>query len=170
MIIKTIGAILIITACGTFGLITAATHRKTVKTMRQLLFAIEGISNELRYRMCSLPDAFRNAAKFCNGIICSFLNTLADELEKQIAPDIVCCVDAVLSHTKDIPMLVISGILLLGKSLGRFDLEGQLKALESVYAECSVMLESYSANQDVRLRSYQTLALCAGAAVVILFI
>ena len=170
MTIKIIGAILIITACGSFGLLTAATHRKSVKMMRQLLFAIEGITNELRYRMSSLPDVFRYTAQLCNGAISSFFNTLASELEKQISPDTSTCIDAALSQTKDLPVIVKDGILLLGKSLGHFDLEGQLKGLESVHTECSAMLEAYSANQDVRLRSYQTLALCAGAAVVILFI
>lgn len=170
MIIKIIGAIFIIAACGSFGLLTAANHRKSVKMMRQLLFAIEGIVNNLRYRMSSLPDVFRYTAQTCDGTISRFFNTLANELEKQISPDTATCIDAALSQTSDLPVIVKDGILLMGKSLGHFDLEGQLKGLESVYAECSVMLEAYTANQDMRLRSYQTLALCAGAAVVILFI
>lgn len=170
MIIKTIGAILIIAACGCFGFLTTASHRRSAKLMRQLLSAIDNISQELRYRMCSLPDAFHNTAQYYSGTIGAFFNTLANELEKQVAPDIICCVDAALAQTRDVPDIVKKGLLLLGKALGRFDLEGQLKGLDAVYEECSSILEAFIDNQDIRLRSYQTLALCAGAAIVILFI
>ena len=111
MIIKTLGAILIIAACGCFGFLTAATHRRSAKLMRQLLSAIDNITQELRYRMCSLPDAFRNTAQYCNGTIGVFFDRLTNELEKQVAPDILCCVDAALSQMKDIPDIVKMGLL-----------------------------------------------------------
>jgi len=59
---------------------------------------------------------------------------------------------------------------LLGSSLGRFDLKGQLSGLESVRNTCRKTLEEMNRNRDNRLRSYQTLGLCCGAALVILFI
>ena len=56
----------------------------------------------------------------------------------------------------------------LGSSLGRFDLSGQLKGLQSVRGECLRELESLEKNQPERLKSYQTLGMCAGAALVII--
>lgn len=170
MIIKIIGAILIIAASGSFGFLMAAAHRRTAKMMQQLLRAIEYIQRELQYRMSSLSDVFRAVSSQIGGAIGRFFDLLANELDRQIAPDITYCVDAALSQIRDMPELVRNSILLLGKSLGRFDLEGQLKGLTAIYDECSIMLTNYTDHQDVRLRSYQTLALCAGAAVVILFI
>ena len=58
----------------------------------------------------------------------------------------------------------------MGSSLGRFDLEGQLQGLESVRIYCREQLDELSKDRDVRLRSYQTLGLCAGAALAILFV
>ena len=58
----------------------------------------------------------------------------------------------------------------LGESLGRFDLPGQLKGLEAVRRKCLMELEALGRNRTERLRCYQTLGLCAGAALVILFI
>jgi len=49
-------------------------------------------------------------------------------------------------------------------------MEGQLKGLESVRQECRRQVETLSYNRDARLRSYQTLGLCAGAALAILFV
>ena len=54
--------------------------------------------------------------------------------------------------------------------IGRFDLEGQLQGLESVRVYCRDQLDNLAKDRDVRLRSYQTLGLCAGAALAILFV
>ena len=58
----------------------------------------------------------------------------------------------------------------MGSSLGRFDLDGQLLGLEAVRVYCQEQLSEMSKDRDVRLRSYQTLGLCAGAALAILFV
>jgi hypothetical protein len=58
----------------------------------------------------------------------------------------------------------------LGTSLGRFDLFGQLEALEAEEKSCKANLETIINGQDVRLRTCRTLGICCGAALVILFI
>ena len=58
----------------------------------------------------------------------------------------------------------------LGKTLGRFDLEGQLQGLQAVCAACLEARDSLQKDRDTRLRSYRTLGLCAGAALAILFL
>lgn len=161
---------MVIVACGSFGFRAASAHRKSVKAMQQLLSAITYIEHELQYRMSSLPDIFHQTAAYCNGSVGLFFGLLADELEKQVAPDIAFCIEAALSQTEGLPVLAKKGIHLLGRSLGRFDIENQLEELATVRAECTTILSSFTDNQEVRLRSYQTLALCAGAAVAILFI
>ena len=47
---------------------------------------------------------------------------------------------------------------------------GQLLGLEEQRRRCNAELEKLNAGKEDRLRSYQTLGLCAGAALVILFI
>ena len=59
---------------------------------------------------------------------------------------------------------------LLGKTLGRFDLQGQLSGIASVKQLCKRDLDGLQNNQELRLRSYRTLGICAGVALVILFI
>ena len=48
--------------------------------------------------------------------------------------------------------------------------QGQILGLEAVRSHCRSELDALSANQDERLRSYQTLGLCTGAALAILFV
>lgn len=78
--------------------------------------------------------------------------------------------DAALCHVRELPTQAQKIMRELGQTLGRFDLPGQLRGLESIRRTCRRELDELAKNRDVRLRSYQTLGLCAGAALAILFI
>jgi hypothetical protein len=58
----------------------------------------------------------------------------------------------------------------LGNNLGRFDIDGQVTELQRIRTNCERTLLELSNNKSNRLRSYQTLGLCAGAAIAILFV
>ena len=60
--------------------------------------------------------------------------------------------------------------LKLGGSLGRFDMEGQLRGIENARQLCRKEMEALSDHRDQRLKNYQTLAICAGVALAILLI
>lgn len=170
MLIKVLGAICIIAACGSVGFQLSATHKKIERNMRMLISGIAYIQRELEYRMSPLPEILLQAEKQCDGVVGSFFRLLSQELEKQSSANISYCVDLVIGQLRDVPEAVKKGMLLLGKSLGQFDLDGQMKALESVQNECDEILTALTANRDVRLRNYQTIALCAGVAIAIIFI
>lgn len=166
---KLIGAILVIAGFGCVGYIIVATHKKTVKLMQQLIAVFEYMECELAYRMTPLPELFRKISDDC-GPLKQFFSVLADELEDQISPDVTCCVDAALTQVNDIPELVRRGVVEFGKNAGCFDVDGQIKGIVSVKESCISLLSAYTRDQDIRLRNYQALALCAGAAVVILLL
>ncbi len=170
MTIKLLGAIFIIVGCGGFGFRIAANHLREEKTLRQLISILDFMECELQYRLTPLPDLCRQAAGQSSGVLSAVMLTLTQELEDQISPDVERCMSAALSKYKDIPEQTRQLLELFGRSLGRFDLSGQLKGIEGVRQECNRKLQQLTANKDVRLRSYQTLALCAGAALAILFI
>lgn len=170
MSLKLIGSLLIIVACGGFGFKIAATHMKEEKTLRQLISIFDYMECELQYRLTPLPVLCHQVAGENRGMLREVFLRLATELEDQISPNVECCMTVALNQVCDLPKLTFHGLDTLGKTLGRFDLSGQLKGLEAVRQECRLNLEKLSKNQDVRLRSYQTLGLCAGAAIAILLI
>lgn len=170
MIYKWIGALLIILGCGGFGFTLAALHRREEHSLRQLIRAMEYMSCELQFQMTPLPDLCRQAGQEQKGALGKVFLHLAEELDSQISPDVSSCMHAALAHSGDVPGKTFDNLKLLGSSLGRFDLNGQLNALESVRASCRSDLEMLTSNRDTRLRSYQTLGLCAGAALAILLI
>lgn len=170
MILKIIGAVCIVLSSAGFGIMTIALHKKEVRCLKNLIFALQFMQCELQYRMPSLPELCRRTASECEGSLQKVFLGLTYELEDQISPDVNCCMNSVLSQAKDLPGHTSQCLALLGENLGRFDLQGQVLALESVQNECRERLNKLTGNADVRLRSYQTLGLCCGAAIVILLI
>lgn len=167
---KWIGAILVIIGCGGVGFYMAFQYRRELQMLKQLEKALEYMTSELRYRQTPLPQLVRAAADRSCGALRHCLEELSGELESQIAPDAISCMKAVLAKAKDIPSRVFNCMEQLGSTLGLFDLEGQLAGFASVQRECGRGIEEMEAGKQQRIRSYQTLGLCAGAALAILFV
>ena len=168
MILKIVGVCMVIAGCGGVGFRIAANHRKEEAELRQLIGVLDYMECELQYRLTSLPQLCRQAAAEFPRM--SVFSELALELEAQVSPDVDRCMIAALQRSRKLPPITRSTLELLGKAIGRFDLEGQLKGFESVRQECRRKLDLLGENRDNRLRSYQTLGLCAGAALAILFV
>ncbi|MBR4290364.1 MAG: stage III sporulation protein AB [Oscillospiraceae bacterium] len=167
---KWIGAALIICGCGFAGYMVSSAYRREEQDLRQLICALDYMSCELQYRRSPLPDLCRLAGTERSGCIGRLLINLAKELESQISPDVQSCLAIAAATSGQLPRRIQEAVCILGSSLGRFDLEGQLQGLEAVRTYCREQIEEMSQGRDIRLRSYQTLGLCAGAALAILFV
>lgn len=170
MNLKWIGAALVILSCGGTGFAMAAAHKLQESQLRQLMNALDYMQCELQYRMSPLPDLCRQTAVQSGGVVSQLFLDLAAELEDQIAPDVQSCMNAVTAKLPGLPATLSGPIQTLGKTLGRFDINGQIRGLESTRQECRRALETLLNRREERLRGYQTLGLCAGAAVAILFL
>lgn len=170
MILKLIGATLVIIGCGGVGFRIAANHHYEEQNLRQLIGILDYMECELQYRLTPLPELCRQASGECSGLVGEVFGRLSAEMDAQISPNVERCMSVAVEKTAKLSPLTREELLLLGKSVGRFDMEGQLKGLEAVRQDCRRLLESLSYNRDSRLRSYQTLGLCAGAALAILFV
>lgn len=167
---RIIGAILIVVSSSAVGFSIAASHRKEANALMQLIRALEFMACELEYRMPPLPELCRLTAMQVAGPLRDVFEELERELQMQMSADAYCCMAAVLQRMDKLPQAAKQNLLLLGKTLGRFDLNGQLSGIASVMQLCRRDLDGMLSNQDVRLRSYRTLGICAGVALVILFI
>lgn len=167
---KIIGAVLIIFGCGSFGFSITAGIRTEEHSLRQLINILDYMQCELQYRMTPLPDLCHLAAQEQKNRIGKFFYYLSTELENQVSSDVSGCVHNALLCVPDMPGRTVKALNLLGMSLGRFDAQGQINGLETVRGFCRSELEAMSVNREGRLRSYQTLGICAGAALAILFV
>lgn len=161
---------MIIGGCGMCGFSAAASHRREEQGLRQLMNALDYMQCELLYRMTPLPDLCRMAGVENRGSVGMLFTTLAVELESQICPDVESCMRVAMGKVGNLPKRTEDALRLLGNSLGRFDAEGQINGMEAVRTFCRENLQELTVNRESRLRSYQTLGLCAGAALAILFV
>ena len=167
---KWIGAILIVASCTACGFSIAAGKRKEEYLMLQLLRILQCMETELRYRLTPLPELCQMAAGESSGILKNVFLNLSRELYRQKLPDAGSCMAAAIGTCGDLPNRIRSILSQLGYSLGRYDLEGQLQGIQVVRRRTEESLESLRKNRDERLRSYQTLGICAGMALVIILI
>ena len=170
MILKLMGAVFVVAGCGGIGFHIAANHRFEEKNLRQLIGILDYMECELQYRLTPLPELCKQASKEFSCLLGRVFWELSVEMEAKISSDIEMCMSAAIEKVAKLSPIVREELLLLGKSVGRFDIDGQLKGLEAVRQDCRRRLEALSFNRDTRLRSYQTLGLCAGAALAILFV
>lgn len=170
MQLKLLGAVMIVFGCGGFGFSMAHTIKMEEKMLRQICVVLDYMKCELQYRMTSLPELCVGAANEINGTLSIFLKQLAEEMEQHSAADVSGCTNAALNNKTPLPEKIKKILHFLGQSLGKFDLQGQLAGLNSVQDECRRELKMIEYNRDERLRSYRTLGLCAGIAIVIIFI
>lgn len=167
---KWVGSILIISACSGMGFSIAAGYRKKVKMLRQMIRILDFMRWNLQYQLTPLPDLCRQAAGEINGDLKQILLDLSENLDYQSAPDVCSSMTAILRKHAEIPYELRSQLLHLGHILGRFDLPGQLKGLQAVKRSCEENLNHLNQGKESRLRSYQTLGICAGLALVILLV
>lgn len=170
MSIKWLGACLILTGCFGCGCSIAAAAKREAHLLRQLQQLVRFMESELEYRLTPLPELCAMAAEESSGVLQTLFRTLSKKLTEQYAPSAASCMEEILQQTPRLPGRIRKHLAYLGRSLGRFDLPGQLSGLRAVRQACKEDLLRLDKNLELRLRSYRTLGLCAGVALVILFI
>ena len=170
MIPKILGASLIITVCGGAGIVMAWSYQKKERMLLQLIHALGAMASDLQYQLTPLPELMRLGAAQTSGMLERIFSQAAGKMEGQAAPDAAGCLCLAMEKEEDLPPVIREKLALLGKGLGRYDLHGQLSAMEAVAQLCKRDLEGLQFNRDARLRSYTTLGFCGGVALVILFI
>lgn len=168
--VKILGAVMIVFGCGSVGFKIALNQLRRERMLRQFLEILDYMESELQYRLTQLPELCRQASSHCSGMLSDIFLQLTHELENQVAPDVERCMRSSIALQRDTPEEMRQLLELFGRSLGKFDLNGQLKGIALTRHACDIQLEELTTDKDVRLRSYRTLALCAGAALAILFI
>lgn len=165
-----IGAVLIIVGCGGFGSAIAAAYRQEEKLLHQLMSTITYMETELQYQLTPLPELCLKAGKHTRGLLNQLFCEMAKNLEQQTAADVSGCMNNAIQKTGEIPVRLKKLLRELGNCLGQFDLSGQLRGLQEIYVLCEAEGKRLEKGRDQRLRSYKTLGICAGLALIILFV
>ena len=170
MILKIMGALLILSGCAGYGVMICTAYRREEEMLVQLLHTLDYMQCELQFRMTPLPELCVQTGACCKGKISQFWMNLSEELCLQTSADVSGCILVAKKSVGTLPPHVDKVLDILAQSLGQFDAQGQLQALESTRTHCRTELEAMRNGREDRLQSYQTLSICAGAALVILLV
>lgn len=170
MMLRLFGAALIVASCSGFGFYIAARYKKEVFCLRKLSAIIQFIEWELEYRLTPLPQVCSSIADKTRFYFSAVFRDLGNALSFQISPDVAMCMHNILLSQNDIPRLSRHYLEILGETLGEYDVDGQLKSLAQLRQSINNHLDEMKEGQKERLRCYQTLGVCAGAALAILFV
>ena len=167
---KLLGAITVICACGWFGFSLALNHKREESSLAAFLSCLDYLQCELQYHLTPLPELCAQIGQHRMDGTGRLFSRISQILEEQQVSDVSECVRQALEEFPELPGSTAGAMEVFGATLGRFDLSGQITGIESVRSQCRQELDSLRKNREERLRSYQTLGLCAGAALAIIFI
>ncbi|MCI6729756.1 MAG: stage III sporulation protein AB [Candidatus Faecousia sp.] len=168
--IRWIGAIFVVGACGACGFSMAASYRLLEQSLRQLQSALELMQCQMSYRLTELPELCGILSTACTGVVGRVFRALGQELQKGECDAVSGCMTLVLARTPDLPEPCREIFRQMGKSLGQLDLSGQLSSLAALNETVKRHLDRVSAEKAGRIRCYRALSLCGGAALALLLL
>lgn len=170
MTLRILGAIIILSSCGGFGFSMVKAYQREERCLQALSRSVEWMICQLEYSLMPLPQLIRSAAGKENSPVGQVFTGLANRLETQRDTDASAAMTAILEDFENLPLRTRLLLQQFGVSLGKFSLSGQISCLHGIAQLCQREQNSLSNGREARLRSYRTLGLCAGAALVILFL
>lgn len=170
MMYKWLGAVFIIISCGGFGFYLVYEKLLEEQLLKQLQSTVDYMICEIQFRLTPLSGLCRSAAEGRSLPLRLVFLRLAEELDNQFSPDAPSCMNFALSEFDNLPKSVRKELLQIGRSLGQFDLPGQVFALEKVSRNCTEDLQNLQDGKELRFRSYRTLGICAGIALTIILL
>lgn len=168
MNLRIIGAVVIVMVCGGLGFDLAARDKHETATLSEFIKSLAYLQRELDAKGYALAQLCRNAAQVSRGIVSRFWSSLSIALDARLSASVSECIEEVMTAYRSMPQSSANAFRELGNCLGKYDREVQLQGILAVLSDAKVTLQSYRDNQPGRIRCYQTLGLCAGAAIAIL--
>ena len=170
MTYKWMGAVMVILGCGGTGISMALEYRQQESQLAGLIRALGYMECMLAFRGVPLPELCRKGSGQASGLVSRILGELARRLETSQWENVESCMEAILKEYRLPPGELRELLEHLGSTLGQFDLQGQCTGLQEIREQCKNALADRKTHRDARIQSYETLGLCAGAALAILFV
>lgn len=170
MIIRYCGAGLTVLAGGAAAWVLAREQSVQEKAISELIDFLDHLASQLQTNIAPLPDACAAAAGTINGCVGRFFKNFVSALQQHNENDASACMRSVIAKDDTLQPLLHTRLLLLGQTFGKYDLEGQIHGIRAVQELCKRDLEGLVRQRDRKLRSYQAIGLCTGAAIAILLL
>ena len=170
--LKLIGLSLILAASGAVGAGLAGTVRRQQAQTLALIDALLRIRHELQYRLTPLPEIFAALGGSRNREIAEFFSRLAALLSSAQTCTVGYACRQALRRTERlcIPAGVRTALMSLFDTLGKYDLDGNLQALDLALGRLREEARQLQGSAAARCKTYVTLGVCTGLAVAVILI
>lgn len=165
---KLLGVVFILISSWSVGCRFSMTMRSRCDCAKEAIDALQVLRNELSFLGSPLPEAFRAVASSVKGQWGQVFLDMSARMEKDRWLTPATAAQKALVSVTDEPIGRIMQDL-AGK-LGSYDLEAQLHGIDRAVHEVNALLSGLVEEKRLRSRTYQTLSICAGAAIAILLI
>ena len=169
---KLAGMIVILVSAGSVGFRIAAALKRRCRLLQQLLAALGVLQNEIGFCGTPLPQAFALAAVASEGTVEALFSAMAREMDRRRWLTPAAALEQAWQEQPDLreEEALRQCLLALAASLGKYDRDSQLTALEAAKTRLADLLHAAEQERSVRSRTYEALGLCAGLALAILLI
>ena len=166
--LKLLGTVCILGACGFCGFSMAAGLDRREQELKALADAIDLIPCEIACRGSALPELCPVVARAFPGTVGQAFSALGLALRQPDPGPLLPLLAAGIP--REMGPECRAALCALGRSLGAYDLDSQLSALDSAGADCLQRLEQLRQGKAQRMKCYRALGLCGGAALAILLL
>ena len=163
---------MIVLGSGSAGFGFARAVRAQLRQLNALLAALETIKGEIEYRLTPLPEIFAALGGSRNREIAEFFSRLAALLSSAQTCTVGYACRQALAQTRGLSLSSAARgtILSLFDSLGRYDLEGSVQALDLALSRLREEVKALQNSAAARCRTYLTLGVCTGLAAAVILI
>lgn len=154
------------------GLGLARTVRRQQAQTLAFIDAVLRIRHELQYRLTPLPEIFAALGGSRNREIAEFFSRLAALLSSAQTCTVGYACRQALRRTEVlcIPAGVRTALMSLFDTLGKYDLDGNLQALDLALGRLREEARQLQGSAAARCKTYVTLGVCTGLAVAVILI
>ncbi|MGE5328411.1 MAG: stage III sporulation protein AB [Deltaproteobacteria bacterium] len=146
--IKIIGCFIVFAACALIGYFLSASKYERVKELRSFIQALNMLETEIRFALCTLPEAFLKISEMVDGKVSKVFNLASQKLQQNKINASLAWVSALeeksallFLNSEDFSILKS-----LGASLGNADVENQIKSIRLVVE--SLKNQEYKAEEE----------------------
>ncbi len=169
---KLVGMIFILAASGSVGIRMAAAMRRRCGLFRQFLAALHVLQNEITFCATPLPQAYALAAVSSEGVVARLFSHMAKEMDRrrwltpQAALAAAWSMEPALTQEEALHTVLQS----MASGLGKYDRDSQSQTLEMTKKRLEALLYEAEQERHARSKTYETLGICTGLAMAILFL
>lgn len=165
---KYIGLLFIVVSASSVGIQMAANLNRRCEMIRQFIYSLQVLRNEILVCGTYLPQAFALMAASVTTPLAEIYETIAKQMEKNrwLTPYDVTREVVDGSWDGEISRMILS----LSQKLGKYDLQAQTAGIDAAAKEAEQYLQVLECEKRLKSRTYRTLGLCAGLAVAILLV